>query len=95
MKTYDTVADAYDDLAVRLTHVARRHIYNKDYATDAVHDAFTKTCAHIEKHPDHKVSGFIIVRELMRACRRINKIGSMEVPTDFSAHVIADRFDNT
>lgn len=84
MKSYVNIEEAYKDLAVRMSAVARRHIYNRDYAIDAVHDAFTKAAENAKKKPGKGVSGFILMRELMRACRRINKKGSIEVPTDFS-----------
>jgi len=85
MKSYATADEAYTDLAVRMAHVARRHIFNRDWAQDAVHDAFTKAIEYVNKNKDRRVSGFLLMRELMRACRRINKRGSIEVPTDFSA----------
>ena len=91
MKTYNNADEAYRDLSTRLAHVARRHLFNKYYAIDAVHDAFEKTCTYVNKQPGRKISGFIIIRELMRACRRINQKGSKEIPTDFSSQVVTDR----
>lgn len=85
MTSYKNIDEAYRDLAVRMSAVARRHLYNKDYAIDATHDAFTKASENAKKKPGNRVSGFILMRELMRACRRINKKGSVEVPTDFSS----------
>lgn len=90
MKTYDSLDLAYKDLSERLTSIARRHIYNRDYAVDAVHDAFVKAAEYVQKNPKRKVSGFLIARELMRACRRLNKRSSVEVPTDFSAQSIRE-----
>jgi len=90
VKTYDTLDEAYTELFPRLVSIARRHIYNQDYAQDAVQDAFCKTVEYSKKNPGRKISGFIIARELMRACRRINKKGSQDIPTDFSAIAVAE-----
>lgn len=78
-KTYNNLDEAYKDLVDSMTNTARRHIFNTDYAIDAVHDAFTKTVEYVSKKPDTKISEFIIQRELMRACRRINKKYSPEI----------------
>lgn len=94
MKSYENLEEAYIDLYPKLVSIARRHIYNQDYAQDAVQDAFTKTVIYTNKHKGKKVSGFIIARELMRACRRINKKGSFDTPTDFSTVAISDLFED-
>ena len=92
MKTYDTLDEAYRELFPRLVNIAKRHIYNQDFAQDAVQDAFIKTVEYTKKpkNKGRKISGFIVARELMRACRRINKKGSQDIPTDFSTAVLND-----
>lgn len=80
MKNFDTLDEAYRGLFDVLLAIANRHIYNRDYAVDAVHNAFTKAAENIAKKPTNRVSGFLLARETVRACRRLNKY-SVEVPS--------------
>lgn len=65
--------------------LANRHIYNKDYAIDAVHEAFEKSVEYFNKNTTRKVREQIIQWRILRACKRLNKYGK-EVPVgiDFS-----------
>ena len=93
MKTFDTLDEAYTELYPKLVSIARRHIFNQDYAQDAVQDAFVKALVYSKNNPKRKISGFIIARELMRSCRRINKKGSQDIPMDFSTTAITDMLE--
>lgn len=84
MAAFNTLEEAYKALVPSLVSYASKHIYNKDYAIDAVQDAFVKAQIYLSKHPGARISGFLLKREVIRACRRLNKY-SIEVPMDFSA----------
>jgi DNA-directed RNA polymerase specialized sigma24 family protein len=85
MAAYDTLDEAYRELVPSLVAYAKKHIYNRDFAIDAVQDAFVKAQIYLNKpkNAGKKVSGFLLKRETIRACRRLNKY-SVEVPVDFS-----------
>lgn len=59
--------------------LAGQHIYNRDHAIDAVHDAFTKSLKYFNKNPNKKVSEFVVRSLILRSCKKMNKY-SKEVP---------------
>jgi hypothetical protein len=68
----------------RLNHflsVANRHIYNRDYSIDAVHDALAKSVEYLSKHPERKMREQIVDFQIIKACKRINKY-SYEIPVE-------------
>ena len=83
MATFNTLEEAYKALVPSLVSYASKHIYNRDYAIDAVQDAFVKAQIYLNKRPTARVSGFLLKREVIRACRRLNRY-SVELPTDFT-----------
>lgn len=72
-KLYDSLDEAYKELVGPLTEYARKHLANKDLAIDAVHDAFQKRIEYELGHPGIKTSRYLMYRETIRACRRINR----------------------
>lgn len=92
MSTFNTLEEAYRALVPSLVAYASKHIYNKSYALDAVHDAFVKAQIYLKKpkNKDKKISGFLLQRETIRACRRINK-RSVELPVDFTNEAVAEK----
>ena len=82
MKGYNNIDDAYSALVGPLKYYASQHIFNKDYAIDAVHDAFQKALEYVSKHPKTRISAFLLRRETARACRRLNKY-SREISIPF------------
>ena len=58
---------------------ANKHIYNRDYALDAVHDAFVKAQVYKNKHPDRNFREQILHVLIIRAARKINKKFSSEI----------------
>jgi DNA-directed RNA polymerase specialized sigma24 family protein len=84
---YDSIEKAYTDLVMPLSRYAAQHLYRKDEAIDAVHDAFTKAAEYVSKNKERRISRYVLYRETIRACRRRNK-KSVEVPHDFSDAVV-------
>lgn len=72
-KSFDTLDEAYKELVVPLTQFAKKHLANKDLAIDAVHDAFGKALEHVAKHPEARIRRYLMYRETIRACRRMNQ----------------------
>lgn len=67
----------------RLSHfisIANRHIFNRDYSIDAVHDAVVKAIEYHTKHPERKIREQIVEFLVIKACKKLNKY-SAEVPT--------------
>lgn len=79
-KVYDNAEEAYAMLFGPLQKFARSKLYRPDLAIDAVHDAFERALVYLSKKPEAKLSAFILFRETIRACRRINRF-SVEVPS--------------
>ena len=75
MKTssYVSFEEAYKELVVPLSHVTSTRLFNPDFAIDAVQDAFTKVVEYLKKNPGKRISKFLLTREAIRACRRLNK----------------------
>lgn len=76
---FNTVEELYKNRFGVLTSVASRHIYNRDYAVDAVQDAFCKAVEYFNKHPEKKVRESIVIWLVLKACKKYNKF-SVEVP---------------
>ena len=74
-----TFEQAYKTKFLSLSYFARTRLFNADYAFDAVQDAFTKAVIYLKKHSKETLSDFILKREVIRACRRINKRFSYEI----------------
>lgn len=72
-KTYPTFEAAYKDQMGQMVSSARTHLFNADFAVDAAHDAFEKVVAYLRRGNKKSISTFILNKELLRACRRINK----------------------
>ena len=87
---YNTIEEAYKDLMPTLISYARRHLYNTDYAVDAAHSAFEKTLSYLNKNKKSKVSSFIILQELKRACRRLNKNSNEITFADLDKPIVYD-----
>lgn len=62
-----------------LLSTACRHIYNRDYAVDAVQDAFVRAQVYFKDHPDRKVRENILHWLVIKSCKRLNKY-SREIP---------------
>lgn len=71
--SFDTLDEAYRELVTPLTNYARKHLANKDLAIDAVHDAFAKRAEYELRKPGRKINRFLLYRETIRACRRLNQ----------------------
>lgn len=82
MSSFRTLDEAYRALTPSLVSYAQGHIFNRSYAIDAVHDAFVKAQVYINKNPGKHISGFLLKREVARACRRLNKRYSTEISVD-------------
>ena len=91
-KYYTDIELAYKELVGPLSLYARKHLACKDHAFDAVHEAFTKTVIHANSNPTHKISSFILYRETIRACRRINKKYSGE--QQYEENIVTDITEN-
>lgn len=76
---FKTVEELYEKRFNALLAVANRHVYNKDLAVDAVHDAFAKALEYFKKNPDKKVREQIMVWLVLKACKKLNKY-SAEIP---------------
>ena len=89
-KSYETLDEAYIALFTRLVRYATSHLSRSDQSVDAVHGAFEKALEYINKKPGAKISEFILYRETMRACRRLNKetpflsLDIIETPLDIN-----------
>lgn len=59
--------------------LASRHVYNKDYAIDAVQDACVKAVEYFKKNPERKVREQIMRWLILKSCKKINKY-SKEIP---------------
>ena len=69
---------------------ACKHIYNKDLAVDAVHDAFTKATEYFNKHPERKIRENILHWLTIKACKKINKF-SREIPVGLFNESVGDK----
>ena len=92
---FDTVDEAYKALMPKLMSLARQHLIRSDDAIDAAHNAFSKILEYRDKHKkETKISSFLLFRETLRACRRLNKRISTdyfyEVPTERAARRYID-----
>lgn len=58
---------------------ANRHIYNRDYSLDAVHDAFAKAQKYFNENKSRKVREKIIHFLVIKACKKYNRT-SREIP---------------
>lgn len=76
-----TIDEIYRELIGPLTRYAEKHLYRKEDAQDAAHNAFIKGLEYIKRDKRRRISKFILFRETARACRRLNST-SREVPTD-------------
>lgn len=85
IKIFDSIDQAYKETLPKLISIARSHLYNKDDAIDVAHDAFTKALENIDKNKGRelRISYYILVRTVLRLCRKYNKRISIEVPYDF------------
>ncbi len=61
---------------------ANMHIFNKDYAMDAIHDAFAKAQVYHNKNPERNFREQIMHVLIIRSCRKYNKKYSQEVSFD-------------
>lgn len=59
--------------------LASRHVYNKDYAIDAVQDACVKAVEYFKKNPERKVREQVMRWLILKSCKKINKY-SKEIP---------------
>ena len=59
--------------------LASRHVYNKDFAIDAVQDACVKAVEYFKKNPERKVREQIMRWLILKSCKKINKY-SKEIP---------------
>lgn len=59
--------------------LASRHVYNKDYAVDAVQDAMVKAVEYFAKNPHRKVREQIMRWLILKSVKKINKY-SKEIP---------------
>ncbi len=59
--------------------LASRHVYNKDYAIDAVQDACVKAVEYFKKNPDRKVREQVMRWLILKSVKKINKY-SKELP---------------
>lgn len=80
---FESVEQLYNVRLNYLISFASRHIYNRDFAIDAVHDALAKAVEYFAKHEDRKVQLQIIEWLIIKSCKKLNKY-SNEIPTDFS-----------
>ena len=85
IKVFSSIDEAYKETLPKLVSVAKSHLYNRDDAVDVAHDAFTKALENIAANPDRelRISYYILVRTVLRLCRKYNKRISIEVPYDF------------
>ena len=87
VKIFSSIDEAYRETFPKLVSIARSHLYNRDDAIDVAHDAFVKALENIADNPGRElqISYFILVRTVLRLCRKYNKRISIEVPYDFRA----------
>lgn len=86
-KGFDTFEEAYKYLVMPLTRIASTRLFNSDFAIDAVHDAFAKLVDYTVKHPGKRISTFLLTRETIRACRRLNKKFGYTIPSNLTAEL--------
>ena len=77
---FGSVEDMYKCRLNSFISLAGRHLYNRDYAIDAVHDAFIRAVEYFTKNPDKKVREHIMNFHILKACKKINKKNSWEIP---------------
>lgn len=70
---YSSVEDLYKHALNRLIVVASRHVYNKDLALDAVHNAVAKSVEYFAKHPERKIQLEIVEWLVIKSCKKMNK----------------------
>ena len=80
---WPTVSALYEKRHAHFVSLAMRHLFNRDYAFDAVNDAFAETVKYFNKpqHKEKKVREHIVVFQVLKACKRINKRFSLELPS--------------
>ena len=56
-----------------LVRFAYSHVYKKDEAIDAVHDALIKVKVWLDKNPERKISDKVVRHKVLIACSRRNR----------------------
>lgn len=73
--------------------LASRHVYNKDYAIDAVQDACVKAVEYFKKNPERKVREQVMRWLILKSCKKINKY-SKEIPFGLMNESYVEQDDN-
>ncbi len=84
---FTTLDQIYKERMNALMSTANKHIYNRDYSIDAVQEAFVKAVVYHNKHPDRNFREQIMHVLVIRACRKINKRFSAEIPSGLMQEV--------
>lgn len=75
MKIYKNLLEAYGDklLINTLISFAKRRLYNKNFAADAVQDAFSKLLEKPLVEPKQFITEYVLKKRILDACRVYNK----------------------
>lgn len=76
-KAYSNADEAYRDGITQLINFASQHLVRKDEAIDAVHDAFAKFIKYQFRRKTTKVQTYILKREIMRSCKKRNRLADL------------------
>ncbi len=76
---FKNLEDLYNLRMSSFLQTANKHIFNRDFSIDAIHDAFVKAQVYHNKHPDRNFREQILHVLIIRAARKINKKYSQEV----------------
>ena len=84
-RVFSSIDEAYKETLPKLISIAQAHLYNRDEGIDVAHEAFEKALEYVDKNRGKQVniSYYLLVRTVLRLCRKYNKRISIEVPYDF------------
>lgn len=78
---FKTLDEIYKVRYNALLSTANKHIFNRDYAFDAVQDAFVKAVIYHNKHKGRSFREQILHVLVIRSCKKINKKFGVEIPS--------------
>lgn len=87
--TQDPVEEFYKKKIGYLISFASRHVRNRDYAIDVVHDGLAMTLEWSRKNPGKRIDMNVVKFLILRSCKKVNKY-ALEVQFKDDSHGNSD-----
>lgn len=79
----DPLEEFYKNKIAYLIAFASRHVYNRDYAIDVVHDGLAMVLQWSRKNPGKRVDMNVVKFLILRACKKANKYANeVQLPNE-------------